>query len=368
MWYHRCSVEFLLHHGKASWSDILWQLDATGRLPHDTLVEPLLAIERAWDGDVYLRKMAVNSLIGLWASTKTHAFSVLTSSEPHDCPTSLLKRHFAYGAKFVIDHISATPLVDNATMRPLHDLVMAAEATRMAQLHFVVTKLGCPPRAVKDVKTDALILSVPTRRRPLVREVASLRYDQLHTLRRDYELPTDPDQMFLNAHAEMTPILSSDPVFRFSEVGIPLSGRYSKPERCVPPPTEIAPWRDLTEEEATATVMSGSSLAIFGAPGTGKTFFARQLILALREQGRRVDVVWKTHAATQNVGVAGAETADHWVRTKVRTGGLVPCHVLFIEEITMMDAQLWSDVCKLHLSGRVACVLSGDFVHLPPVL
>ena len=41
----------------------------------------------------------------------------------------------------------------------------------------------------------------------------------------------------------------------------------------------------------------------------------------------------KTHAATQNVGVAGAETADHWVRAKVRTGGLVPCAVLFIEDL-----------------------------------
>ena len=163
MWYHRCSVEFLLHHGKASWSDILWQLDATGRLPHDTLVEPLLTIERAWGDERYFAKMAVNALIGLWASTKTHTFSVLTSSEPQDCPTSLLKRHFAYGEQSVVDHISATPLIENATMRPLHDLVMAAEATRMAQLYYVVTRLGCPPRAVKDVKTDALIIAVPSR-------------------------------------------------------------------------------------------------------------------------------------------------------------------------------------------------------------
>jgi len=46
----------------------------------------------------------------------------------------------------------------------------------------------------------------------------------------------------------------------------------------------------------------------------------------------------------------------------------VPCQVLFIEEMTMMDAQLWSDVCKLHLSGQVACVLSGDFAQFPAIL
>ena len=256
-----------------------------------------------------------------------------------DCPTSLLQRHFTYGENLVVDHISATPLIENATMRPIHDLVMGAEQTRMAQLHYIVTKQGCPPRSVKHVKTDALILSVPKRKRHAIREIVCLTYDQIHTLRRDYELK-DPDQRFLDAYAEMTPMRSSDPVFRFSEVGTPLCGRYNKPERRVPPPTEIAPWRDLSEEAATAVVMSGGSLLILGAPGAGKTFFARQLILALREQGRRVDVISKTHAATQNVGVAGAETADHWVRAKVRTGGMVPCQVLFVEEITMMDVQL----------------------------
>ena len=48
MWYHRCSVEHMLHYGIASWDDIKWQLSASGRLPHDILVEPLLEIERAW--------------------------------------------------------------------------------------------------------------------------------------------------------------------------------------------------------------------------------------------------------------------------------------------------------------------------------
>ena len=48
MWYHRCSVEHMLHYGIASWDDVKWQLSASGRLPHDILVEPLLEIERAW--------------------------------------------------------------------------------------------------------------------------------------------------------------------------------------------------------------------------------------------------------------------------------------------------------------------------------
>ena len=131
-----------------------------------------------------------------------------------------------------------------------------------------------------------------------MKALASLRHDQLHTLRRDYELPTDPGQAFLNSHAEMTPIPSSDPVFRFSEVGEPLCGRYTKPVRSVPPPTQIAPWRDLSEDEARSAVLAGSSLMLSGTPGTGKTYYVRELILALREQGRRVDAIAKTHASS----------------------------------------------------------------------
>ena len=153
MWYHRVAVEHMLHHGIACWGDVHWQLQGSGRLPCNTLAEPLRTIEHAW-GDRYLAKLSINSVVGLWASTKTHSFSVLTSSHPADCPQSLLTRHFSYGDASVIDYISATPLIDNATMRPIHDLRMHTEATRMAQLLFIMTRLGCPPRSVENVKTD----------------------------------------------------------------------------------------------------------------------------------------------------------------------------------------------------------------------
>ena len=65
------------------------------------------------------------------------------------------------------------------------------------------------------MKTDALILAIPASKLAAVKVVATLRYDQLHTLRRTYELKSDPAQGFLNAHAEMTPLTSIDPVFRF---------------------------------------------------------------------------------------------------------------------------------------------------------
>jgi hypothetical protein len=235
----------------------------------------------------------------------------------------------------------------------------------MAQMYYVVTRLGIPPRYIKAVKTDALILAIPARKLAVVKALADHRLDQMHTLRRDYELGSDPTQRFLNAHSEVTPIASSDPVFRFSEVGQPLHGNYKKPERSVQPPAAIPPWRDLTEADSHAAVMNGQSLWVTGAPGTGKTFFVRELVKAIREQGRIVDVITKTHSARVNFGEM-AQTADHYVRQKIRTGGGVHCGVLVLEEITMSEAQLWSDTCKLSLAD-VAFILCGDFAQFPAV-
>ena len=108
----------------------------------------------------------------------------------------------------------------------------------------------------------------------------------------------------------MTPLTSSDLVYRYSDKGIPLQGNYSKPHRDVPPPTPLAPWRDLTEEEACTTVMSGQSLLVQGSPGSGKTFFVRELVKALRKSKKHVSIIAKTHAAVSNFGEQ-AETADH---------------------------------------------------------
>ena len=99
-----------------------------------------------------------------------------------------MTRHFQYGDQHVTDHIQATPLLTNATMRPIHDMVMGVEHTRMAQPRYVLTRLGVPPRSIKHVKTDVFILELPAKQLAVVKDVAALRFDQLHTLRRDYEL------------------------------------------------------------------------------------------------------------------------------------------------------------------------------------
>ena len=66
--------------------------------------------------------------------------------------------------------------------------------------------------------------------------------------------------------------------------------------------------------------MEGEGLLLTGYQGIGKTYLARQIVTALREEeGYKVKIITKTHSSVQNFGMQ-AETADHWARSTVRNG------------------------------------------------
>ena len=113
-------------------------------------------------------------------------------------------------------------------------------------------------------------------------------------------------------------------------------------------------------------MLAGQSLFVQGSPGPGKTFFVRELVKALRESGKRVDVIAKTHASVSNFS-EGAQTADHWVRKRVRAGGSVLIDTLVCEEVSQMEVQLWCDICKVSLAENVSFILCGDFLQFPAV-
>ena len=100
-------------------------------------------------------------------------------------------------------------------------------------------------------------------------------------------------------------------------------------------------------------------MLVVGAPGSGKSYFVRALVMALRASGKSVDLLAKTHGSMQNFGLDGAQTADRWVR-RIRSGGCVTCDVVCVDEITQVEVQLWASICKFALSG-VAFILCGDF-------
>ena len=99
-----------------------------------------------------------------------------------------------------------------------------------------------------------------------------------------------------------------------------------------------------------------------GIAGTGKTYFVQGIVERLRGQGKRVDIISKTHVASRR---AGGVTADHWVRRYV-LAGCPRCDVLWIDEISQLDVGLWLQITNLTYTG-MRFILSGDFNQFPPL-
>ena len=78
---------------------------------------------------------------------------------------------FHYGdGETLFDFITADTLVSNASTRPLHDLALCSEATRIGQMLYVIRQSKALPY---EVKTDSCLYR-PQKRRKV--ELASLRY------------------------------------------------------------------------------------------------------------------------------------------------------------------------------------------------
>jgi hypothetical protein len=118
--------------------------------------------------------------------------------------------------------------------------------------------------------------------------------------------------------------------------------------------------RELQMEEATQRVMAGESLLIEGIAGTGKSYFAQQLVEALRAQGKSVAIISKTHTASSRIGGC---TADHWVRRHILNGAAT-ADTLWVDECYQLETNLWSQINRL---GGRQFILSGDPNQFAPL-
>jgi hypothetical protein len=262
-------------------------------------------------------------------------------------------------AKYIYDNLYAKPSLTNGSLRPIHDQIMHTEATRLAQLRYVLGRLQVPPRAILDVKTDALVICAG-KKRPMVQAMQFTAFADLPNLRRKFER-ADVRQRFINdSGVVQRGSGSEEQVFRFSVGAKRLEGNYVEPWRTADPPTQEDEWQDLSQTEAEAHMAAGKNCLVLGWPGTGKSTMVRGVVQTLREAGKRVDIICKTHAAVQNFG-EGAVTADFWVRHSVRNGA-VTCQTLVVDELTQIDIALWADIALAAQLG-IQVILSGDFAQ-----
>ena len=331
-WYSKPAAAYLLETGRASWADFKWSLDATAHVEPRCLAQALEVMEDAWpEGEEHMAKLSVNALIGL---NQDLVYSMRTSNHELDGQGCQWRQTFTHAAgKVHWDHIYATELFSNYTLRPLHDYVMAQEHVAVAKIRDHLRKV--PPRYVVALKTDCLVFQdLPKKFLPAVRELTARKHQD------------------------------GTPVYRFEECKR-LEGEYREPRIEAPYLTCYGPeWRSV--EDPLLHCLNGKSLLLSGMPGTGKTHLARQIVAQLCELGEVVKLVSKTHCSVQNLG-AGAQTADRFVRRSIRNGS---CELdrLVIEEITQLDSSLWADIAELSLNPKVKFLLLGDFRQLPAVL
>lgn len=328
-WYHRVTVEYMLAYGIATWSNILWSFQATAHVDRASVEAPLRQMEEAWGeyDEHCLAKQSANQMIGLMATERDTVYSVKTTNDSSDAPGCFCMRFVAWEGGSVTDHVFATQVISNWSYRPIHDQIMATEATRIAQLLYCIQALKIPLRHVKAVKTDALILQgVAEKRRKALQALGELTFEDLPRIR-SITAKLDPGQTQLdNANQCHMAMREGDwnRVFRWTagdDVKLLHGFGYKEPAMEAVEPRPVSPWRLLeTDEEATkAAELDG--LFLEGPPGVGKTHWLRALIERLRAAGKYVDVKAKTHAAVQNIG-CGASTVDHYVRRNVRAGSL----------------------------------------------
>ena len=355
-WQHRVQTEFLLQHGVISWADVSHTLTATGRYPADLLQAPLREMEAAWEGSS-LAKLAVNSLIGLLSIDETRSFKLRSSRHDADAPAGAAKFVFHYGdGDRLYDFVSSELLVTNTSTRPLHELSLCCEATRVGQMLYCLKQCRALPY---ELKTDSCMYR-PQKRRKV--DLVGLRYCDLSQLRDKHE-PAEHMRR-LDEHCSMEQNTSTATVFRCASAldSDRMKSDPRLPSRCSDPPTPPQPWRDLDETAAEERVMRGESLLVLGIAGTGKTTYVQGIVERLRKDGKSVAVISKTHAASKR---AGGTTADHWVRRHV-LHGTATCDVLWIDEISQLDIGLLNQIAKLSFTG-IRFLLSGDFHQFAPI-
>ena len=244
-WYAKPVCAYLLEAGLAQWQHFKWSLDATAHVDQRCLELVLERMEQNWpEGEEHYAKLAINSLVGLFARNLELVYSMKTSNHQVDGEGCSWRQTFTDSAgRTHWDHIFVTELLSNSSYRPIHDYIMGAEYVAVARIRQALAEV--PRRYLKCIKTDCLVMQdVPKKCRPAV------------------------ERLLRMSHRDGTP------VYRYEEVA-GLKGQYREPSMEAEPIRAKAPWRRV--EEPAADGLSGDREDAPGQEDRGGASGARGL-------------------------------------------------------------------------------------------
>eukprot|EP00973_Karenia_brevis_P075195 10445637-Karenia_brevis.AAC.1 len=142
-WYHRSSIEYCMRTKKLEWADLQWGITASAHYPGDRVRTALDIMEAAW-ADVRVQerdnpaKRSFNTMVGLWGMLQNVQITSLMSFGDAGeglSGTGVTVCRDAFDVPGLVEYRRHTDVRTSATYRPLYDICLCAEHTRLAQAY-----------------------------------------------------------------------------------------------------------------------------------------------------------------------------------------------------------------------------------------
>ena len=264
-------------------------------------------------------------------SVDEHSSYKLTSSkDPADCPPGALQTMWDSDAGLHYDFVTQIANKTCLSFRPIHDFILSQEHTRVGQ---ALWALKCSSAVPLAFKTDSILFRPQKRTQPKL----DYTYANVHRIRAQEPRGIKP----LTQRHELTVAKSDQLIFRTyaAEQRDLLTYRPRLPA-CSYAMAEAK--HEWTRVESIEDINTG--LLIIGPPGTGKSYNCLRLIDRLRSQGGTVEILSKTHVASQRVG---GQTCDQFLRRRVARGNVRGIDWVFVDEISQADIGIWTQLASL---------------------
>ena len=150
-------MTLLPYVGPGWYPKVSLDLNAASHVTAERLAPALDVMEQAWPkGEEHMAKLAVNSIIGLMAHNSNKAYTLRSSSNELDATGADTRQLLYVGeGRYVWNFITTRSIHNNGTLRPIHNCMLGFEATMVARIR---RELGLPPKYIKQVKTDCVVL------------------------------------------------------------------------------------------------------------------------------------------------------------------------------------------------------------------